>query len=344
MDLWPALSKLPSGVLFTKGKMRISHGMVGLPAGAIVYLLIALQAIIIVNPPLGSSVLCGNSGEDRRRVYHDPEMALFDPRPTLHQEGPWHPLYQFPTALSQNSAEWRHEPASSPEPPSLFDEMLRIYQQEIFTSTSNLNTCTEICRRLILSEWTARLRIIEAQIVRERVRMSVGKVVLPRDTKASRILTWRRPWQQDDFNRLTRATAVLETIDAELRSNQDALGINTAKIQVVSPWEEDAWNSSREAVQWELSMVKNTLETYMQSVSVRQSLNAGYLTSMATIFIPVSLIAAVFSMGGDFAAGKSLFWVFWVIAIPVTLIGCFFLFTRMGMRFFQKVSADRTVV
>lgn len=70
-------------------------------------------------------------------------------------------------------------------------------------------------------------------------------------------------------------------------------------------------------------------------MSVGQSLSAGYLTPMAIIINPVSLIAAMFSMGDDFAAGESLFWVFWVKAVPVTLFVCFFVCTRMGMRYFQ---------
>jgi Mg2+ and Co2+ transporter CorA len=42
----------------------------------------------------------------------------------------------------------------------------------------------------------------------------------------------------------------------------------------------------------------------------------GYLTSLATLFLPVLFVAAVFSMGGEYAAGESRFWVFWVIFAP----------------------------
>lgn len=227
---------------------------------------------------------------------------------------------------------------------SLFDDMLMLYPLTIRTSTSDLNSCTDICRRLVLSEWTARIRIIEAQIVCKRVEMSKGDSPTTENRNESLILPWARPWHPKDFSRLVRAITLLKTIDSELRCNMDALRVDKAKSPIMSQWEEDAWKSLREAIHFEISIVDGTLQTYMQATSVRQSLNAGYLTSMATIFLPISLVAGVFSMGGEFAAGESLFWVFWVLAIPVTIIGCFLLFTKSGMMVFRRFSADKSYV
>lgn len=172
----------------------------------------------------------------------------------------------------------------------------------------------------------------------------MGDDLAAKKTSKIFILPWARPWRPEDFNRLVRASAVLQSIDTELRSNLDALGVDTSEAQILDPWEVTAWKNLREVIQLQKFRVDSILETYMQAISVRQSINAGYLTSMATIFIPVSLVAAVFSMNGEYAAGESLFWVFWVMAIPVTLLGCFLLFTKIGVRLFEQPSAEISAV
>ncbi|OMP83865.1 hypothetical protein BK809_0001248 [Diplodia seriata] len=52
----------------------------------------------------------------------------------------------------------------------------------------------------------------------------------------------------------------------------------------------------------------------------RQARSAGQLTKLATVAVPFSIVAAVFSMGGEFAAGQPLFPVFWAITLPVTFV------------------------
>ena len=51
--------------------------------------------------------------------------------------------------------------------------------------------------------------------------------------------------------------------------------------------------------------------------TAQQSLNR--LAYLGGIFLPFSIIAAIFSMGADFAAGEPRFYVFWVVAIPLAL-------------------------
>lgn len=292
-----------------------------------------------MDPPLGNFATWRDS---LRNIYHDPETKFLDSS-QIRQEGCWYPLYQFQNVLSPKPDDWQSS-EQTPKMVSLFEDMLTLYPRTVRNSTLEPNSCTDVCRRLVLSAWTARVRIIEAQVAQERTDMSMGDGLAARNTRKIFILPWARPWQPEDFNRLVRASAVLQSIDAELRSNLNALGVDTSEAQFLDPWEVTAWKNLREAIQLQKFRVDSILETYMQAISVRQSINAGYLTSMATIFIPVSLVAAVFSMGGEFAAGESLFWVFWVVAVPVTLLGCFLLFTKIGMRLFKRISAERSLV
>ena len=54
-----------------------------------------------------------------------------------------------------------------------------------------------------------------------------------------------------------------------------------------------------------------------EAEDAQQSLNR--LAYLGGIFLPFSIVAAIFSMGQDFAAGMRLFYVYWVISLPLSL-------------------------
>ena len=54
-----------------------------------------------------------------------------------------------------------------------------------------------------------------------------------------------------------------------------------------------------------------------ETEDAQQSLNR--LAYLAGIFLPFSIVAAIFSMGQNFAVGMPLFYVYWVISLPLSL-------------------------
>lgn len=55
-------------------------------------------------------------------------------------------------------------------------------------------------------------------------------------------------------------------------------------------------------------------------VSGRESRSSGQLTKLATVAVPFSVVSAIFSMGGDYAAGEQSFGTYWAISVPVTAV------------------------
>lgn len=218
----------------------------------------------------------------------------------------------------------------------LLDDILQLYPVTSHPSLDAPENSTAICRKLVLSAWTASIRVIEAHVIQEQYRLSIA--ASENEFRASTWLdrAWTKPWQARQFGRLIRAKSVLESVDADLYHNMDALGIES-KSPTVEEWEADAWKSLQQAVRTLKARVDLILQAYTQAASIQESVIAnkqarsvGYLTSLATLFIPASFIAAVFSMGGDFSAGERLFWVFWAISGPIVLVACVFLFTNFG--------------
>ncbi|KAG5751471.1 hypothetical protein H9Q69_013919 [Fusarium xylarioides] len=54
--------------------------------------------------------------------------------------------------------------------------------------------------------------------------------------------------------------------------------------------------------------------------SIREAINAKRLTYIALVFVPLSWVASLFSMGGDFLPGKGLFWVYFVVGLPLVAV------------------------
>jgi hypothetical protein len=267
---------------------------------------------------------------------------------SLEQRGSWYPpIITNTVAIGPNSADRKDEKCGQLAS-STFEDILKLYScsPDQRRSIRDPNTCVDLCRGLVLSAWTAAIRVVEAQLVQEQLALTVG--VQADDIRATDVFekSWERPWHPRDFGRLVRAKLALDSVDWDLSRNMDALGILELQHQShVEAWEADAWHGLRDVVHNLKAKLDIMSQAYMQSISIRethaanqQARNVGYLTSLASIFVPISFVAAVFSMGGDFSAGESRFWVYWVVAVPVGAIVSLMLFTRIGRRLMRRIS------
>lgn len=81
-----------------------------------------------------------------------------------------------------------------------------------------------------------------------------------------------------------------------------------------------AMYSQRAAMEESFAAKVQAAETNQQTAAAnRMARSSGQLTKIATIIVPCTFVASIFSMGGNFAAGGSLFFVYWAISVPITL-------------------------
>lgn len=70
----------------------------------------------------------------------------------------------------------------------------------------------------------------------------------------------------------------------------------------------------------QLAIMRESFEGYRQTAtSAKLAKSSGRLLNLATVFVPFTLVASIFSMNGDFAAGENRFFVFWTVSIPGAL-------------------------
>jgi hypothetical protein len=91
--------------------------------------------------------------------------------------------------------------------------------------------------------------------------------------------------------------------------------------------EHESWAILEERLEVVETSLGNHLEMFAQRSALvqaeaanRMARSSGQLTKIATVIVPCSFVASIFSMGGKFEAGESLFFVYWTISVPITLV------------------------
>ncbi|KAH7232468.1 hypothetical protein B0J15DRAFT_530267 [Fusarium solani] len=86
--------------------------------------------------------------------------------------------------------------------------------------------------------------------------------------------------------------------------------------------------AQRAAMEEAFAAKMQAIDTYRQTAAAneqaaaanRMARSSGQLAKIATVAVPCTVAASIFSMNGEFAAGERLFFVYWCVAIPMTLI------------------------
>lgn len=210
-------------------------------------------------------------------------------------------------------------------------------------------TATIVIRNLLLSTWQGVIKAKEMDYyyLWEKTSFSKAHYASP----GSWYSAWERNWQSEYFNALTYH---MMTVMNRMRDVDDTfrmLRLASAAASPSSPGQGPPTFSPRELRDWQalrahatalhervsqpnlccrdkrLTRIQfsHTLATYEQRASVEESLlankqarNVGRLSALATVLVPFSVIAGIFSMSGEFAAGEDLFWVFWLLAPTVS--------------------------
>jgi hypothetical protein len=115
---------------------------------------------------------------------------------------------------------------------------------------------------------------------------------------------------------------------------------------MVNLWEAEEWKFVETRLFSLQRLIHSIIESYIQEISLQEAQHSNSqahsvrrLTAMATIFVPISAIAGIFSMSGKFAVGESKFWVFFVITVPIILIIIAFLFTNVSVTVPKNITA-----
>lgn len=103
---------------------------------------------------------------------------------------------------------------------------------------------------------------------------------------------------------------------------------------------EERWKEAQDGLQGFMGSFSTRTDMLNAVMSKRESRNSGQLTKLATVAVPFSVISAIFSMGGDYAAGEKSFGTYWAISVPVTVV--LLLWVLLSERLSRKWDSRKT--
>jgi hypothetical protein len=225
---------------------------------------------------------------------------------------------------------------------SMYQDLLTHYE-----STKNVNDhisknpmdCTWIIRRIVIRRWISYLNHLHSCFWHCRAELFGFNDDDGGSTDISRI--WAPTWTEWIYNRLQSWGSDLEIYRIDIASNMRNLGIdpddNSPKNRGrVTQEEASQWRYIQSTLLRQKAMLKTVADNYVQVVGLRetqtstqQAREVGKLTVLGTVFVPLSIISGILSMGGGYLPGGGKFWVYLAIALPVAVVLAVCLFTKL---------------
>ena len=219
--------------------------------------------------------------------------------------------------LAPNPVQWH--PSAAFTKYSLHDDIIIHFSVAGSGPGGSPLAVTPFVRGFVISKWVAHLNHISRCFVHTRIALFSSGDNLGSDNEGSIRHTsrWGANWHEWMFESLTRWTTdlVLYRLDAE--TNMRALGIDVddpRSYGLVGKREAQMWHFVRSSCQDLQGMFENLANSYTQVVALRetqasnvQASSLRWLTILETFFVPVSAVAGVMSMSGEFLPGEDRF-------------------------------------
>lgn len=243
------------------------------------------------------------------------------------------PQLEMMEELPEHSWQWSNAHIV-PKYVSMFDDTLQMFMSRsecgISSHIGPINAA-EIPRKLVASILIAYLRRRYLNLVGIHKNQIRPNMTFRHNYLSSFSEGISSRWHGEFFDFIVGACAAMKEFEREMEENMVALGIPT--VPSVSPcptpravpqWELDAWASIRDLTQ-QVSGLTNSFATgYLQYISIQEARvsnsnaqSLSRITVLTMLFIPLSTVASIFSVGDDFLPGNSKAWVFWVVSLPV---------------------------
>lgn len=246
--------------------------------------------------------------------------------------------------IAPNPLQWH--PSASFTKYVLHDDILTHFSVADAGPGSSPLAVTPFVRGFAVSKWTAHLNHVRRCYVHTRAALFSGSSHQPIHPLANgtalvqHTARWGADWKEWMFEAMTRFTTdlVLYRLDAE--TNMRALGIDVdepTSYGLVGKREAQMWRYIRASCVDLQEMFQSLANSYTQVVALReaqasniQAASVRWLTVLGTLFVPLSVVAGVMSMGGDFLPGRGSFWIYLAVVVPLLLVICVFLSGLMG--------------
>ena len=229
----------------------------------------------------------------------------------------------------------------------LHDDILTHFSVADFGPGGSPLAVTPFVRGFVIGKWVAHLNNVRRCYVHTRAALFSSSDGTNGNT-IHHTSRWGANWQEWMFESVTRWTTDLVLYRLDVDTDMRALGIDVDDPRsqgLVGKREAQMWRYIRSSCQDLQGMFESLANSYTQVVALReaqasnvQASSVRWLTVLGTLFVPVSVVAGVMSMGGEYLPGENRFWVFFAVIVPViVVIGVILLLLMKGKPFFRSL-------
>ncbi|KNG45541.1 magnesium and cobalt transport protein [Stemphylium lycopersici] len=248
------------------------------------------KALLIVDPPVRGKV---RSLTDERPLsvdHHSNEYAYS-------RMNSLDPEFNDVDILSPDPTEWT-KGWQRPQYVSMFDDIVSL-EPDLPAREIGPRTCTNVARKLAICSFLSFLR-----------RRILNMLRLQANLRTT-ILHVNRCDYLREFGFVVNVKYIMGLVSSEAKEHFEVLGLHRHNADDVPEWERDGWIAVQDYCGKIINMADAFLQSYPQFTSMQEAqaanknaLNLAHITSLTMVFVPLSTIAAIFSMTDDFLPGE----------------------------------------
>lgn len=260
------------------------------------------------------------------QIHHNTSRIIRYPELEDHQK----------SEISPDPTRWH--PSASFTKYILHDDILTHFSVADACPGRNPLAITPFVRGFAVSKWTAEMNHVRRSYTHTRAALfsdPVRKSHWSMHAKISPELVhhephWGANWKEWMFESMAWYITDLSVYRQDIEVNMRALGMDVQDLNSYG------FIGKREAQMWRLlhaqcvdlqEMFQQLTTLYTQVVAIReaqasnaQAKSVRWLTVLGTFFVPLSVVAGIMSMGGEFLPGEAKFWIYFAVVGPIILI------------------------
>jgi hypothetical protein len=245
--------------------------------------------------------------------------------PSYSYQGGYRDFATWPTSLDLVLPNIR-----GPHRVSLLDDISYYWTEvatsaEISSALNNSYNSTLFLRNIIASTWMNTNEYIQAILSELETKLwEIERMISPELSHAE------KDSYMGDFtialNEVNTMRRRLNWFINEMKVNCEALGTSTDPLPDRSKQSGDFVAIYDRLVSYQnwaerlMNVITTSVNLMEMEKTIADSKSLARLTVLGFFFIPLSFIATIFSMGGEFLVGQSKFWIYFAVSVPLTLL------------------------
>ena len=262
--------------------------------------------LILTDPPISDRFRFKDAHESNAQQVHQPWSLLF---------GGYEDF--LPPTIAKSPI--RYQP---PDRKALLEDLVYYWQREdvpIFDWRCQPSVSLAFFPlKIVAAEWNTYTLILRGSIREFEYRNRKGSSPLEQVDRLNSNLEILQTWRRRSLSSRQKLEGILRWIEVQ----EEERGINNYSSAVREDYQQitHRLDNGGKLLENMLPVMTSIIQIVDSRRSLAETVSVTRLTALAFIFAPMSFVATMFSMTENFGPGGSQFWIFFAVALPLTLI------------------------